>query len=66
MLITNYKIIKSEYKLNLNVNKKLLVILISKGKEHIILKILSLLLLLIKNMLENLPLLTLLQLKIIK
>ena len=66
MLITNYKIIKFEYKLNLNINKKLLAILIFKGKKYIILRILSLLSLLIRNILKGLLLLILLQLKIIE
>ena len=66
MLITNYKIIKFEYKLNLNINKKLLVISIFKGKEYIILKALLLLLLLIRNILKGLLILILLQLKTIK
>ena len=54
MLITNYKIIKFEYELNLNVNKKLLIILISKRKKYIMLKALPLLLLPIRNMLRGL------------
>ena len=36
ILIINYKIIKFEYKLNLNINKKLLIVFIFKGKEYII------------------------------
>jgi len=66
MLIINYEIIKFEYKLNLNISEKLLVIFIFKGKKYIMLKILLLLLLLIKNMLKNLLLLILLQLKTTK
>jgi len=54
MLITNYKIIKFEYRLNLNINEKLLIIPIFKGKEYIMLKVLLLLLLSIKNMLKSL------------
>jgi len=60
MLIINYKIIKSKYKLNLNINEKLLIIPIFKGKKYIILKTLLLLSLLIRNILENLLLLILL------
>jgi len=66
MLIINYKIIEFKYELNLNVNKKLLIIPIFKGKKYIILKVLLLLLLLIKNILRGLLLLILLQLKITK
>jgi len=60
MPIINYKIIKFKYELNSNVSEKLLIILISKGKKYMILEVLSLLLLLIKNILENLLLLILL------
>ena len=60
MSIINYKIIKFEYKLNSNVNKKLLVIFIFKGKKYIMLKILLLLPLLIRNILKGLLLLILL------
>jgi len=60
MPIINYEIIKSEYRLNSNVNKKLLVVLIFKGKKYIILKVLLLLLLLIKNISKDLLLLILL------
>ena len=66
MLIINYKIIKFKYGLNLNVNEKLLVIFIFKGKKYIMLKILLLLSLLIRNILKSLLLLILSQLKIIK
>ena len=60
MLIINYKITKFEYKSNLNLNKKLLIISISKRKKYIILKILSLSLLSIRNIFKNLLLLILL------
>jgi len=66
MSIINYKIIKFEYKLNLNVNEKLLVIFIFKRKKHIILKVLLLLLLSIKNISKSLLLSILSQLKIIE
>jgi len=66
MLIINYKIIKFKYGLNLNVNEKLLAILIFKEKKYIMLKILLLLSLLIRNILKSLLLLILSQLKIIK
>jgi len=36
MSITNYKIIKFEYKLNLNVGEKLLIIFIFKKKKYIV------------------------------
>jgi len=54
MSIINYEIIKFEYKLNSNINKKLLVIFIFKRKKYIMLKILPLLSLLIKNILKSL------------
>jgi len=63
MLIINYKIIKFKYRLNSNINEKLLVIFIFKGKKYMILKVLLLLLLLLKNILGDLLLLILLQLK---
>ena len=66
MLIINYEIIKFEYKLNLNINKKLLVISIFKGKEYMILKTLLLLSLSIKNMSKSLLILILSQLKTTK
>jgi len=66
MPIINYKIIKFKYRLNLNVNKKLLIILIFKGKKYIILKVLSLLLLSIKNIPRSLLLLILSQSKTTK
>jgi len=66
MLIINYKIIKFEYKLNSNINKKLLIIPIFKGKKYIMLRVLLLLLLSIRNILRGLLLLISLQLKIIK
>jgi len=66
ILITNYEIIKFEYKSNLNVNEKLLVVFIFKGKEYIILRVLSLLLLSTRNISKGLLLLTLLQSKTIE
>ena len=60
MLIINYKIIKFEYELNLNVDEKPLTIFIFKGKKYIMLKILLLLPLLIRNILKGLLLLILL------
>ena len=59
MLIINYEIIKSKYKLNLNINEKSLIILIFKRKKYIILKILLLLPLSIKNIFKSLLLLIL-------
>ena len=60
MPITNYKIIKFKYKLNLNINEKPLIIPIFKRKKYIMLKALPLLSLSIRNMPENLSLSTLL------
>jgi len=66
MLIINYEIIKSKYKLNLNINEKSLIILIFKRKKYIILKILLLLPLSIRNISRSLLLSILSQLKIIE
>ena len=69
MLITNYKIIKFKYKLNSNVNEKLLTVPIFKEKKYIILKILLLLLLLIplqlKTIKQELQIIFKLKLKVI-
>jgi len=66
MLIINYKIIKFEYELNLNVDEKPLTIFIFKGKKYIMLGVLLLLSLSIKNISKSLLVSILSQLKIIK